>query len=127
MGFPGSSNAARRRASWQWAGADTLAWVAATYSGLLLRYDFDVSRIFGWGALVFAVAAVALHLTLGYLLGPYQVRHTSASFEEVVDLARSGRSLLCARHRGPLGVDGDVLPPDGRQGGAQQGRAHESR
>lgn len=89
MGFPGSSNAARRRASWQWAGADTLAWVAATYSGLLLRYDFDVSRIFGWGALVFAVAAVALHLTLGYLLGPYQVRHTSASFEEVMDVARA--------------------------------------
>ena len=73
---------------WVWAAVDGAVWVAATFLGSWLRYDFALSSVLTWSAVAFAAGAALLHVLLGALMGPYGVAHLRGSYEEVSDLAR---------------------------------------
>ena len=70
-------------------GADAIAWAGGLLSSLLLRYDFDASRIewpeFG----LVAVSAVIAQVLAGLATGLYLGRWRLGSFEEVSALART--------------------------------------
>lgn len=62
---------------------DVIAWVIGITVALVLRFDFEFSRIhWGWTLAVIAVAAV-LQLVGGWLFWIYRSRYTIGSFDEV--------------------------------------------
>jgi FlaA1/EpsC-like NDP-sugar epimerase/dTDP-4-amino-4,6-dideoxygalactose transaminase/lipopolysaccharide/colanic/teichoic acid biosynthesis glycosyltransferase len=70
-------------------GADTLAWTGGLISALLLRYDFDASRV-DWPAFaLLAAAAVVVQVVAGLATGLYLGRWRLGSFDEVSALART--------------------------------------
>ena len=70
-------------------GADALAWTGGLLSALILRYDFDASRI-DWPRFgVVAAAAVVLQVLAGLTTGLYLGRWRLGSFDEVSALART--------------------------------------
>ncbi|MFS0703554.1 polysaccharide biosynthesis protein [Cellulomonas sp. 179-A 9B4 NHS] len=107
--------AARRRyekSRWSWAAVDSGVWFAAVYLATWLRFDFDLGD-FSARTAGFAFAAMALHVAIGALLGPYAVGHVRGSFEESVDLARTvvpvtGALLLWALLADPIIVPRSV-------------------
>ena len=78
-----------RLGRWAWAAADAFAWFLSVFAATWFRYDFDPRATFQIGTFVFAVVAVATHLLVGALIGPYVVGHKRGSFEEVYDIART--------------------------------------
>lgn len=80
---------AGRYARLRWAPLDALAWVAAIYGGVALRYDFKLHYLFTWGTFVAAALVVVAQLVLGVWRGPYSVHHRLGSPEEIADLART--------------------------------------
>ncbi len=72
---------------WAWAAIDAAAWAASVFAATWFRYDFDSEQTFAAGTILFAAVAVATHLVVGSLIGPYVVGHQRGSFEEVYDVA----------------------------------------
>lgn len=73
-----------------WALADALVVVIGAYVAALLRYDFTVSDMTTRHVSAFAGLAALVFLVLGLATGPYRVNHTRGSFEETLDLGRTG-------------------------------------
>lgn len=73
-----------------WAVADALVIALATYVAAWLRYDFTVSDISLRNVTIFAGLTALIFFVLGMATGPYRVNHTRGSFEETVDLVRTG-------------------------------------
>lgn len=73
-----------------WAVADAFVIAFASYVAAWLRYDFTVSDISLRNVTIFAGFAALVFFVLGLATGPYRVNHTRGSFEETVDLARTG-------------------------------------
>lgn len=78
-----------RLGRWAWAVTDGLAWFVSVFTATWFRYDFDPEQTFRVGTVVFACVAVATHLVVGALIGPYVVGHKRGSFEEAYDIART--------------------------------------
>jgi FlaA1/EpsC-like NDP-sugar epimerase len=74
---------------WVWAATDCALWFVAIFSATWLRYDYNPVPAIHTGTLFVAVVAVALHLGVGALIGPYAVGHSRGSFEEAADIART--------------------------------------
>jgi FlaA1/EpsC-like NDP-sugar epimerase/dTDP-4-amino-4,6-dideoxygalactose transaminase/lipopolysaccharide/colanic/teichoic acid biosynthesis glycosyltransferase len=70
-------------------GADALAWTGGLLGAILLRYDFDVSRIDWWGFALVAVASIVVQIFVGLGTGLYLGRWRLGSFEEVSALVRT--------------------------------------
>lgn len=73
----------------RWAAADAAIWFLAVYMAVFLRYDFSVSSLQKGPTVVAASISALSQIVVGSTWGPYSVRHSLASFEEVVDLARA--------------------------------------
>lgn len=70
---------------------DALAWVAALFIGVILRYEFNIGSI-NWAAYVgFAIAAVVLQFVLGLVLHLYRkgLRYPFGSFEDTLNVSIS--------------------------------------
>lgn len=70
---------------------DALAWVAALFIGVILRYEFNIDSI-NWAAYVgFAIAAVVLQFVLGLVLHLYRkgLRYPFGSFEDTLNVSIS--------------------------------------
>ncbi|AGN21043.1 dTDP-glucose 4,6-dehydratase transmembrane protein [Corynebacterium glutamicum MT] len=70
---------------------DALAWVAALFIGVVLRYEFNLGSI-NWAAYVgFAIAAVLLQFVLGLVLHLYRkgLRYPFGSFEDTLNVSIS--------------------------------------
>lgn len=74
---------------WAWALIDALAWFVSVFTATWFRYDFGPEQTFRVGTFAFACIAVATHLVVGALIGPYVVGHKRGSFEEAYDIART--------------------------------------
>ena len=74
---------------WVWALLDAAIWFVAIYGATWLRFDFKATLVFATNTLLFAAAAMAGHLLVGALIGPYAVSHQRGSFEESVDIGRT--------------------------------------
>jgi len=71
-----------------WALGDAAIWFVAIFGATWLRFDFKATLVFAASTLIFAVAAMAGHLLVGALIGPYAVSHQRGSFEESTDIGR---------------------------------------
>lgn len=70
---------------------DALAWVAALFIGVILRYEFNIDSI-NWAAYVgFAIGAVVLQFVLGLVLHLYRkgLRYPFGSFEDTLNVSIS--------------------------------------
>ena len=74
---------------WLWAATDSAVWGVAVFSAAWLRYDLDLEPVLvpaiGW----LVAVAVAVHLLVGSLIGPYAVGHDRGSFEETWDVGKT--------------------------------------
>ena len=72
-----------------WSLVDASVWAMSLALAMWFRLDFGISEEFA-GPLLGAIAlTVSLHLSLGWIWGPYAVGHELGSFEETTDLART--------------------------------------
>ncbi len=82
-----------------WMLIDALCWIIAVISTAWIRYQYDFESTFTMSIESAALAAVAIHLLVGTLFGPYLVSHVRGSFDEVRGVARSalvtGLVLMC--------------------------------
>jgi len=72
-----------------WAAADPLVWVVSIFAASWLRYDFDLTQVLTRGIVIVSVGTAALHVLLGFAIGPYAVGHLRGSFEEISDIAKT--------------------------------------
>ncbi|NYF97382.1 polysaccharide biosynthesis protein [Janibacter cremeus] len=72
-----------------WATVDLLVLTIAVFLAAWLRYDFDPTSTFAAPIGQLALIAIATHLVLGGLFGPYAVGHLRGSYEEIIDLTRT--------------------------------------
>jgi FlaA1/EpsC-like NDP-sugar epimerase len=76
-----------RRARFTFLGVDLLSWMITIPLAAWLRYEFQVASLAWGGLLVFALMAMALQMTAGYVIGIYRGRHPFGTFAEVRALA----------------------------------------
>ncbi|GAA4719508.1 nucleoside-diphosphate sugar epimerase/dehydratase [Pedococcus ginsenosidimutans] len=74
---------------WLWAVVDAVVLVAALYIGSWMRFDFHPGPVFVTNLAILSAVAVATHLLVGILIGPYAVGHERGSFEEIADIAKA--------------------------------------
>jgi FlaA1/EpsC-like NDP-sugar epimerase len=74
------------RNRWIWLWFDAAIWFAAIYVGTWLRYDFRGSHLLEAAILGVALLAVAGHVLIGAVFGPYRAGHRRGSFEETTSL-----------------------------------------
>ncbi|WP_125099076.1 polysaccharide biosynthesis protein [Leucobacter chromiireducens] len=76
---------------------DALSWAGAVLAALVLRFDFNLSRIhWGWTAVVIG-AAILLQLVGGWLFWIYRNRYEVGSFDEVRALVLNVTAVMvCA-------------------------------
>ena len=72
-----------------WTAADAAVWVASLLVATWLRLDFAISDIYATPLLLAAAVVVTVHITIGWLFGPYAVGHELGSFEETSEVARA--------------------------------------
>lgn len=77
------------RKRWMWAVVDGFIWGVSLAAALWLRYDFTWSHLRDWALPWFMLAALALQVGIGMVLGPYRRGHQWGSFEETLDVART--------------------------------------
>jgi len=75
--------------------ADSLIWVGALYAAVILRLDFDVSRLTEFQVALLVPVAWAGQAGFGYWLGLYRGWWLLGSFEEVAALARVAALTTC--------------------------------
>lgn len=66
---------------------DCSLWAIVTIAAVLIRFDFDLSRVAVAPLLAFAVLAALLHAIAGFAFGLYAGRHKYGSFAEVRSLS----------------------------------------
>jgi FlaA1/EpsC-like NDP-sugar epimerase len=72
-----------------WTAADAALWIASLVVATWMRLDFTISDIYVTPLLVGTVVVVAVHVTIGWIFGPYAVGHELGSFEETSEVARA--------------------------------------
>jgi FlaA1/EpsC-like NDP-sugar epimerase len=72
-----------------WTTADAAIWVASLVVATWLRLDFTITDQYAAPLVAAAVVVVVVHVTSGWLLGPYAVGHELGSFEETSEVARA--------------------------------------
>ena len=72
-----------------WTTADAVIWVASLAAATWLRLDFAISDVYATPLVLAAVVVVAVHVTVGWVFGPYAVGHELGSFEETSEVART--------------------------------------
>jgi FlaA1/EpsC-like NDP-sugar epimerase len=85
----GADQATNWLSRWRWALFDGGIWFAAIYVATWLRFNFEVTPVFVSTTLLVALAAMAGHVLVGGVIGPYAVGHQRGSFEETTALIRS--------------------------------------
>ncbi|MGB5952598.1 MAG: polysaccharide biosynthesis protein, partial [Ornithinimicrobium sp.] len=82
-----------------WMFIDALCWTIAVVATAWIRFQYDFDQTLTAGIATAACMAVAIHLLVGALFGPYLVSHVRGSFDEVCGVARSalvsGLVLMC--------------------------------
>ncbi|CAN5597934.1 nucleoside-diphosphate sugar epimerase/dehydratase [soil metagenome] len=82
-----------------WMLIDAACWIVAVIATSWIRFQYDFDSTFTAGIATAALVAVAIHLLVGILFGPYLVSHVRGSFDEVCGVARSalvsGLVLMC--------------------------------
>jgi FlaA1/EpsC-like NDP-sugar epimerase len=72
-----------------WCVVDALAIVVCFYVAATLRFDLDLGQSFSRPVTNCLILAVAAHLLIGTLWGPYAVGHVGGSYEEILDIAET--------------------------------------
>jgi FlaA1/EpsC-like NDP-sugar epimerase len=72
-----------------WTLADAGVWVASLVVATWLRLDFTITEQYVAPLALAAVIAVLVHVTLGWMFGPYAVGHELGSFEEASEVGRT--------------------------------------
>lgn len=72
-----------------WCVVDALAIVVCFYVAATLRFDLDLGQSFSRPVTNCLILAVAAHLLIGTLWGPYAVGHVRGSYEEILDIAET--------------------------------------
>jgi FlaA1/EpsC-like NDP-sugar epimerase len=72
-----------------WTTADALVWGASLVVATWLRLDFAITDLYAAPLMAAATVVVVVHVTSGWLLGPYAVGHELGSFEETSEVARA--------------------------------------
>ncbi len=85
--------AARRRLPLVHFAVDSVLWLVAIPAGVLLRYDFDLARMWKREIALAMLAAVALQGVFGLLYGLYRRRWRYGSFDEVRIVALTALSV----------------------------------
>ncbi len=75
--------------------ADALVWTIALYAAVILRLDFDMSRLTEFEVALLVPVACAAQAGFGYWLGLYRGWWLLGSFEEVAALARVAVLSTC--------------------------------
>lgn len=74
---------------WLWALVDLVVLTIAVFLTAWLRYEFDPTPTFTTPIGQLALVALAAHLLIGGIAGPYAVGHLRGSYEEIIDLTRT--------------------------------------
>lgn len=74
---------------WLWALVDLGVIGIAVFLAAWLRYDFNPSSTFATPIGRLALIAIAAHVLIGGIFGPYAVGHLRGSYEEIIDLTRT--------------------------------------
>ena len=98
-------------------GADALAWTGGLIGAILLRYDFDASRINWSGFAIVTVAAVVVQVFAGLATGLYLGRWRLGSFEEVSALVRTVAGVTSLLFLAELRLADRFIPLSGIVGG----------
>ena len=81
-----------------WTAADAGVWVGSLVVATWLRLDFTITEQYLDPLALAAVVVVVVHVTLGWIFGPYAVGHELGSFES--HLLESGRNAAtCSNSR----------------------------
>lgn len=74
---------------WLWAIVDIAIWALAIFGAGWLRYDFEPVPVLTPSMLALTGLAMALHVVVGGIMGPYAIGHERGSFEETRDVGRT--------------------------------------
>ncbi len=99
-----------RRYAAVWALLDLFCWVVSLYLATWLRLDFDLSQTLNLGTIAFALAAGALHIGIGALVGPYAIGHPRGSFEEVAQIGRAALITTCVAFAVTMAITPHPVP-----------------
>ena len=91
--------------------ADALVWVVALYAAVILRLDFDVSRLSEFEVVLLVPIAWAAQAGFGYWLGLYRGWWLLGSFEEVAALGPGRRALHVRARRASTRSTSGCVPP----------------
>jgi FlaA1/EpsC-like NDP-sugar epimerase len=72
-----------------WSALDAAVWVASLVVATWLRLDFAITDLYAAPLVIATVIVVVVHVTVGWLFGPYAVGHELGSFEETSEVARA--------------------------------------
>ncbi len=75
---------------WVWVVVDAGMWMLAIYLATWLRLDLSWAQTAVSSTALVAVGVAATHVVVGSVWGPYAVGHLRGSYEEILDLARTG-------------------------------------
>ncbi len=73
---------------------DSLAWLLAIFAGLLLRFDFEISRVHPPNTALVSAIVVVFQMLFGYALWLYRSRYKTGSFDEVRALVVTVTAVL---------------------------------
>jgi FlaA1/EpsC-like NDP-sugar epimerase len=72
-----------------WTALDAGVWVASLVVATSLRLDFEITDLYATPLAIASVVVIVVHVSIGWLFGPYAVGHELGSFEETAEVARA--------------------------------------
>ncbi len=72
-----------------WTVLDAGVWVASLAVATWLRLDFAIPELYATPLVIAAGTVTVVHVSIGWLFGPYAVGHELGSFEETSEVARA--------------------------------------
>lgn len=72
-----------------WTALDAGVWAASLAVALWLRLDFEFTELYGTPLAIGTACVILVHVSVGWLFGPYAVGHELGSFEETAEVARA--------------------------------------
>ena len=72
-----------------WTALDAGVWAASLAVALWLRLDYEITELYAAPLAAGAVCVIVVHVSVGWLFGPYAVGHELGSFEETAEVARA--------------------------------------
>ncbi|MBT9257615.1 polysaccharide biosynthesis protein [Phycicoccus sp. MAQZ13P-2] len=94
----------------RWTAVDALVWAVALTVATSLRLDFGIPTEYYRGLVLATAVAFSLQVAIGWVWGPYAVRHELGSFEEVGELARATAVTGVVLAAAVVGLDAIALP-----------------